>query len=438
MENGYSVEKVINGVLDMIIEMKNMKDKDEIVYNKIKNIFHVVCKLYNNDYNGDITLLKKSSYKDLVHKIFYEFTILAYYMRLRKDGLIVSDKLLLNHNSLADNHKTDVAFNIKFYLSSVNVIKKVPINFKIFDSIYHPMNFSILPIDENVNMYPFLNNKNVEYITVVRYINYTIDSKTGNYYINDPKHTIRSKTYIELLDSNFMVVDAKECLDICNDTKYNDVRATGLEDGIIFLYNHELWISCVSLETNEKRRPQIVLCSLNSDLNIQRKIFIESPFDKIEKNWLPFIDNNELLFYRCGFYTPFNIYKMDISSGLLRAGKTFMYDLNLNRFKGSASPITFLDGYLILFHESNVKSGEIGTYYHRFAFLDKEFDIKMLSHPFIFSIVGIEFCRSMCYDSTDMKNILFTVSERDKDSYIYIMSVNDIQKLLYPLNYFEI
>jgi hypothetical protein len=146
-----------------------------------------------------------------------------------------------------------------------------------------------------------------------------------------------------------------------------------------------------------------------------------SPNDKIEKNWLPFMLNDEKA-YICSWH-PLKIYKIINNKLIEIVNKTF--NVNLELCRGSAPPITYNFGYLCVVH--NVHYNEPRKYYHRFIWLDNTFTKIKVSHPFYIVAPGIEYTLSICTNDT---YLLMTYSFRDSSSRILFIDFEVVNNYL--------
>jgi hypothetical protein len=427
------IKLVFEYISNKIKILKN-KEKTKEDYNELNMLFDIFFKLYDNGYTGIIFVKKIEGYNKDINNIFQDvlqdFTILSYYMNKKTEGLIISDKLTLCNTGVVD--KNMIYNNIKYYLGKIPIgHKKIKLSFNIpndINKVFHHMNFSII------------NSLESGYICLFRCVNYTINNN-GSYNINDINNNIISKNCIVRLDNNFNIVNVHEVNDKSNINLYNNERIKGLEDGILFRKNDELWFTCTNLETNDKRIPEINLCKLDNNFNIDFRIPLVSPFCKSEKNWLPFYKDNQFNFYRCGFNDSFSIISIKGNDILNKNLKNLVinkqnYNLDFSKFKGSAGPLKFDDGYLFIFHESIPGNNSKYYYYNRFAYSDKDYIIKKLSLPFKFEDDIIEFCRSMCYKNNS-NDILISVSIEDMESYLYILTFENTKDTLKELEYFS-
>ena len=405
------------------------KGKDE--YDTLYVMFKSFFKLINIDFpQGPYKLtLRIPEIKIILEKIIDEFTILAFYLGYKEIGLQLSDKLILDENCKLN--KSQVIHNQKFYVNKLLTLKNEKIQSDI-SSGYFPLNPSIIKTNEG-------------YLMSLRTVNYALTPE-GFYTVPSGESFKQSKNYILKLDNNLNIISSNDIIDTDNYVKYEGANFKGLEDLILFRYNDELWFSCTTLDTNPYKVPQITLCKLQKTddgyrVTLKRPIVL--PNNKIEKNWLPVIHDDQIKFiYE---YHPFTIKIPMIVSDSLNGTIGSMdylkvkYDLNLSRFKGSAAPIEFnLDekGYLIMVHETFNLSQVLRCYLHRFIWLSNSFEIKKMSHPWYFQHHGIEFCRSMCYSHIE-DEIILTYSIHDKDAQWCSVSIEYIKSLLFDLDYFK-
>jgi len=119
------------------------------------------------------------------------------------------------------------------------------------------------------------------------------------------------------------------------------------------------------------------------------------------------------------------VYNCD-KNGKLTSHKNFTPNLNCSRFRGSASPIPYKNGYLLVEHE--VIWNERRYYSHRLVYMSKNFKIIKLSTPFYFINKGIE----LCYSITELENnYLFTMGVEDKEAIGILIDKKIIESMLH-------
>lgn len=409
-----------------LLDVKTPKD-----YTELTTSLDTFLIIYDQNYDGVITTVHDNGESDIYPKLLEEFSIMAYYLNKKLEGLTSIDRLLMS--GLNHINRFQAIGNIPYYIEIIppDAIKlRKQIHFGVIDPNFTHMNYSIITKDN-------------QYIALARYTNYSIDLNNGSYHIRGPG--IHSRLGLAKISDDFQVISIKEVKDVSGLVTYPNSSIKGMEDPIIFKRYSELWFTCVSLESNaEQVLPQINICKMNEDYDVTLRIPVLSPSKGQEKNWLPIEDDSydKLKFYRCGYGSDFTIQEIDIPPISMTVTSTSVptsYKMNFSRFKGSAGPLKFNDGYLYLFHESIVKPQRNPSYYYnRFAYTNGNHEILMLSLPWKFDSCAIEFCRSICYNLKNPDEIIFTVSIGDTSSWIYILDVAYIRSLLRDLTYFQL
>ena len=145
---------------------------------------------------------------------------------------------------------------------------------------------------------------------------------------------------------------------------------------------------------------------------------------------MPFVeDGNIYAIYSCD---PFTVFKLDTNSGDCETILEYKPDHDFSGFRGSAAPIKYSDGYLMVAHEIAQMPDESRNYLHRFVFLDKDFVIQQVSRPFIFFHQGIEFCCSMTLNHAETE-LIMGVGIEDGEAYLLSVDLETIASLLNPL-----
>lgn len=414
-----SLEQILSNLLNKIQNIR-LKNKIKEDYDEVYILLKCFFKLLDIDFPSEEFKVKfDSKYKVYFDRVIEEFIILGYYMDYKELALKLSDNLILDLNCKIN--KSQIVSNQRYYIPKLKTIKNEKINIKL-DQDTFALNPSILKIDNG-------------YLINCRVINYQINDQ-GSYMIHHPNKTIITKNIILHTDKEFNILNQYYMIDSSECKKFEGRNIIGLEDLIIFRWNDELWFTCTNLETNQYGIPQINLCKLNLN-NDKYEIVKRYPIDLInnraEKNWLPYIQDNQLkIIYE---YYPYTIKTIFNYSDITDISKN-TYGLNISRFKGSAAPIELDGGYLIIVHETFNLAQVLRCYLHRFIWLSNSFEIKKMSHPWHFQHYGIEFCRSMCYSHTEGE-IILTYSIHDKDAQWCSVSIDYIRSLLFNLDYFK-
>lgn len=149
--------------------------------------------------------------------------------------------------------------------------------------------------------------------------------------------------------------------------------------------------------------------------------------NRCEKNWVPFL--HEGLPHLIYSYDPFIVFQPQLETGACHEVVRYTPEYDLSHFRGSAAPIRFDNGYLMVVHEVSLTDDHSRIYFHRFVYLDDNFQVKKLSKPFIFRHDGVEFCLSMTTDHAN-KNLILGVGVEDREAYFCIVDLDVVRELL--------
>ena len=353
-----------------------------------------------------------------------ELSISAFYTPFKEEGFDAANRLILNKK--APNSVKDLAHrNICFYVKNLSPTEIKPIQFD-FPLIaeggrerYYPMNPSI---QKNPNGYTVL----------CRTVNF--DQNGGaNYHSRDPlDSTIRTRNFILEYDKAFNLLSQRE---ITENFSSRTVRVQGLEDCRLFSFQGAHWFFCTTTGLHPGNVGQN-LCKLEDNpkkpgvIEVEKFITLMGPNpNRCEKNWLPLVKDEELLFVYN--YAPFSIYKVDPKNGTWKNVIEDELSLDFSRFRGSAAPIPFDDGYLMLVHEVVFKNER--DYFHRFVYLDKNLKPTKLSKMFTFQHQGIEYSCGMTIDHTGKKCII-PIGYEDRAAFLVTVDLETIRSMLEPIN----
>jgi tetratricopeptide (TPR) repeat protein len=359
-----------------------------------------------------------------------DLSIVSYYTNFREEGLLAANRLVLRKN--VSGYIRDQAYrNMLFYLEPLKHFSFHPIEFELplielgYDETYHPMNPSLLRTENG-------------YKVICRGVNYT-QKGAKDFKTIDARGIFRNKNYLLDYSKNFTFLSQAEIIeDLPRERIYTWVQ--GLEDCRLFLYGKRLCCTCTTGDTNPTGAKQISFCKLadhflyengNKIIKVEQLTpFLGPDMNRTEKNWLPFVQNNQL--FSIYSYDPLIVHQPSVESGICETVISSDSPYNFTSFRGSAGPIPFGAGYLVLVHEVVFQHNYERCYLHRFVYLDSTFRITKTSNPFIFKHLGIEFCCSMSLDHTD-KNLVLTIGIEDKEAYFATIDVSDVQSLLTTL-----
>jgi tetratricopeptide (TPR) repeat protein len=357
-----------------------------------------------------------------------EMTVAAYYTSYREEGKIAANDLLLK-KKVPWYIKEQTYRNLLFYAKRLPEIRSIPIDFERplvaqgNDELFHPMNPSIFKTDEG-------------YRVICRTVNYTQEG-AKTFHTNDPTGVFRTRNFLLDYNRNFHLQSQHEIIENLPRKKIRTFNLEGLDDCRIFDWKDKIWFSCSTGDTNPYGTFQISLCELGDEpegqnLKVEKLIPLLGPDPyRCEKNWLPFV--KEGLLHLIYSYDPFILYTPDIQTGHCETALYYEPAFDFSHFRGSAAPIEFDGGYLMLVHEVVLQSDFSRCYLHRFLFLDKNFYATKISLPFYFLHHGVEYCCNMTLDHA-AKELIIPLGVEDREAYLYFFDCDMVRSLLYPLN----
>lgn len=362
-----------------------------------------VIKKYELCYTIIIILLLLTDEPKFIAHAHFELSIILYYMKKVEQGKQSCYKAL----SLIDNHEYSnlIMLNLSYYCPSLSV--------KFADTI------KIVNISLSTNEYKsssmslYIDNGNL--IGIQRFVNYSLHS-SGSYTIRAEDNKVRTINHLVTLGDNLEITSRKE---IESPKGTYDSLIKGLED-IRFIDRNTL--IAVSNEYNSKKIPELCYIELKDDkitkllpLRINGEI-------KTEKNWLPIIINDGKIQFIYSYH-PFIIYSFDPSENQLKKIHEQKTSLYMKNMRGSAAPIPYRNGHLILIH--SVHYALPRKYYHQFLYLvNNELHV---SEFFVFKKPAIEYCIGMvqynnnlllCYSSDDNSTEIMSIPLSAVDSMI--------------------
>jgi len=359
-----------------------------------------------------------------------DLSVAAYYTSHKDEGFASTNRLMLKKD-IPDHVKYKAYENLLYYIQPLN------------NAIYKAIKITLPPIREGLigtynPMNPSIQKTDKGYNLICRTVNYTQIGARHFKSMDLLDSTIRTRNYFVTYDKNFNLLSQQEIVENLPRKRKPNCGVEGLEDCRLLELDNSIWFTCTTRDTNFIGMPQVSLCKLSDDrsgstIAVDKLIPLSGPDEnRCEKNWLPFVKDKE--FHYIYSYSPFIICKPNIktkgSANWPEPLRNEAQKHDLSHFSGSASPIKFDDGYLMLVHE--VVHGEGRTYVHRFAFLDRDFIITKVSKPFIYMHKGIEYCCGMTLDHSE-KNLIMTIGIEDREAYLSIVDVDTVRSLLEPL-----
>ena len=251
------------------------------------------------------------------------------------------------------------------------------------------------------------------------------------------KYLGKNRNFLLQYDKDFHLLSQKEIVDTLSDPqKFKPHRnIEGIEDIRLINYKEQLWFTCTTQDMTPHHVPQIGLFQLSNasektSLSTESFFSLPGPSPSIcEKNWLPFVKDGML--HAIYSYDPFIIYKIDPLEKTCKQVQCEEQQYDFSNFRGSASPIPFDDGYLLLIHQLSFNN-EGRVYLHKFVYLNKDFKITHTSRPFTYQHQGVEYCCGMTIDHLG-SDLIMSIGIEDAQAFLAFVDLKTVRSLLKPL-----
>jgi len=347
------------------------------------------------------------SRKNSYDPINEDLSIVCYYLGKKDEGFEANERIL---RSEVSNHiKFQALANTCFYVQPINLKFKKNITYGV------PKNYYCST--------PAIIKTKTGFRLNLRAVNYQITS-TGQYNIKGDEGIVRTKNFILDLDSTLYKYRDFRLKDYELNPRYPG-RIEGLEDIRLFEFKDKQYFFATCCECIKSRIPRIVLGEYDLDGNISfiKHLTIgDKDNSECEKNWLPFVNNEQVYFIYS--FNPLKIYRLDMDTY-----ETELYHIDKEKddfqYRGSAPPISYKNGWLLTIHQVHYSNPR--KYYHRFVWYSKDFQTKKYSRLFYFEKIGIEYNLSICESS---EGLLITYSVNDASSNIGCIDYTELDQML--------
>lgn len=359
------------------------------------------------------------------YKFREQLTIAAYYMPQHKHkGQKYIDELLFDHE-VPDNVKRNCFKNLLYYVENIENTEFIPIQVNtplLCDwsmERYKPYNPSIIKTDKGYTV-------NCRSVNCVQWY--------PDYVVMDGTRRPKSKNIFVEYDKDLNKEFEAQIVEDASLAKF-ETWIQGLEDLRIFHFKNEIYFVATTCQLNEKCIPKMCCGKFtknndNNTVSIDHITPLQGPIvERAEKNWMPVVINGELLLiYSFG---PYVVYKPNIETGECSEFINKDPGFDFSRFAGSAPPIEFDNGYLLMVHEGIWQDRKY--YVHRFLYLDQNLEIKKCSRPFTFKHKGIEMCCGMVINHSEDK-LIMAIALEDREAYFGLIDLSNVRSLLKDLS----
>jgi hypothetical protein len=355
--------------------------------------------------------------QDMRLGLLRELSIAAYYVGDREAGFAANEALALGADTLRDL-ATQAVHNEIFYaapLPGAALARLAP----------------ALP-DPFVACNPSILRTETGYLINCRAVSYRLDGYQ-RYRAVEADGVYRTRNFIMEVDRDFGFIRQDEL--VCELPPLRAHRVQGLEDCRLVPLGDRLAFTSTTTDRHPSGMIQLSLMTLDA----HRRVAHHAPLvgygdNRIQKNWLPFVDETTGALHAVYGYEPLVILRVDPVTGRCAPVVERPHGRPFGDWRGSAGPIALPDacggGRLLLIHEVAYQGRRY--YLHRFVRVDADWRIDRVSRPFYFRHRGIEFAAGACL-SHDGADVLITFGVEDREAWLCRIPLHRVLDLLRPL-----
>lgn len=356
------------------------------------------------------------------HGLRYEYSIAGYYDPAERGRAgQVTDDLALDPTAPADI-RGSARSNLYWHTKPLSQ----------YCNSFTPKKLDFTPPDGYTAMNPSVEEVNGHITCNIRTVNYKIDEQ-GRYMIG-PKECndapIDTRNFICKLDDALDVVKSRELLWHRPMATFDKV--TGLEDIRLWRYCGELYFSATAREQNPWGRCQMVQGKMTYDIDDQFMQVSEwkviSDGEGHEKNWMPMPSGVA--------GSPRYMYRLDtiiVPEGFKRVATIHPAKIHVSDISGSSQLIPFKSGLIGIVHEAATGPDGKRTYWHRFAWFEKDGMLRRLSLPFVFLDKQIEFCVGLCRHPNH-KDLVISFGVRDAEAWVATIAIEEVAMMCWKFH----
>lgn len=359
----------------------------------LSNIYYEIAKkiLDQNTNRDNCLFLQNDIYTD---KIYYEYTIIAYYLGIKN----INNEVVKILNTI-NNDTQSLLSNFKFYDNILQTKKLITLNNSFEKEINNELiNF----VSSSSCMIPNEDG----YSMNLRYVNYNITSNGS--YTNCEKHIITLNKYIEF-DNSFNIKEEK-----LMDFNFDNRLYIGVEDVKIYREKRENNLLYIGTQYHKNNTIGIGAGSYDIYNNYLNGNDIVPNFINTgcEKNWVYVEYKGEThIIYS---WSPLRICKINDDNELYVVEEREI-SIYFSHLRGSSCGFNYNNEIWFIQHIVSHESPRY--YYHVITVFDKDMKLLRYSAPFKFSDNPIEFCLSIIVEN---ERVLINYSTWDRTSQIGI------------------
>jgi glycosyltransferase involved in cell wall biosynthesis len=265
----------------------------------------------------------------------------------------------------------------------------------------------------------------------IRAVNYRMDEQ-GRYMIGEKDCNdapIDTRNFLCTMTDDFSVQKIREI--IWHRPQAVFPQVTGLEDIRLWRFHGQQYFSATVREQNYGGLCQMVQGKLTYDIDDQFMLVedwkVISDGDQHQKNWMPMPAEGG---------NPRYMYRLDtvvIPEGLKRVAEVMPTKVHVSDISGSSQVIPFKSGLLAVVHEASTDPQGKRTYWHRFAWFEKDGYLRRLSLPFVFNDRQIEFCAGLAYHPNN-KDLIISYGVRDAEAHLATVSIEEVAMMCWKFH----
>lgn len=344
-----------------------------------------------------------------VYKFLFieELSIIAFYTGMKRAGRLACQYLMMAQG-IPDSQRNQAKSNNYFYLEKLSAEDRI-----------HRL-LSIPTRHPYVSSSASLLREGNRLIGNVRAVNYSMDDKF-NYTTRDSDNIVRTINYWCEFDLIGNLISCNELVETDLVDKKHIVNVRGLEDMRICKLGDKYYGIAVDREYCAHPHPSILFCEISNN-QISKTIPIKFRDHTTQKNWTIFTKDEKI--FLCYGHHPFTLLEVNPHTGETQTVCEKPTGYHLPDIRGSANPVRLEDenAWLFLVHEVAWK--DTRKYFHRFLKYNDNWDLVMVSEPFYFNHLYVEFCLSVCL--LDDEKIAIPFSTKDNSTEILTIDLKRI------------
>ncbi len=253
----------------------------------------------------------------------------------------------------------------------------------------------VLPLEEPCTaMNPSVMLDGSDLVAVIRAVNYRLGDPERSW----PKlREIRTRNHLARLARDGTILDVREIVPADSIPPALPSAVVGFEDLRLFRWRGRLHATATVRDRNPAMRCEIALVELDDAARIVDLVVLRGyGDDRHQKNWMPAVDGDALLFvYLCD---PTTVLRYEPEAQRARLEAVHEPAIALDHLRGGSQLVRFDDGWICLTHEVAMIDAWNRRYLHRFVRFDRAFRVAAITEPFRFTDEPIEFAAGLAHD----------------------------------------